>query len=1124
MNVTEQPAFDVCGPLPTGVTVLEASAGTGKTFTIAGLTARYVAEGIPLREVLVVTFTRMATAELRDRVRERLVSAEHGLERALQGHPVDQEDHVLALLANGTPDEVEERRQRLARAVADFDSATIVTTHGFCQEVLGGLGIAGDLEPGITFVEDLSDLTDEVVDDLYVRAFHNREEVPFDRAQALTIAREAVRNPDAPLEPTKTDDTKPGLRRRLAKAVRDELELRKRRLGVMTYDDLLTRLDHALANEEAGATEKLRAQYRVVLVDEFQDTDPIQWRIMRRAFGEGGTTLVLIGDPKQAIYAFRGADVFAYLEAAGSAKTRERLDVNWRSDQGLLDAYDALFSDAQLGHAGIEYLKVRAANEQARLVDAPSPEPLRIRVVHRQDPAIATTTNGYATADSARKHIAKDLAADIVRLLNGKPQIEGRDAHPGDIAVLVRRNLDAELVRAALAEANVPAVLNGAGSVFDTGAAADWLRLLEALERPTSPVRAHAAALTPFFGWTAERVAEASDAAWEDVHGKLHRWARLLRDRGVAALAEHILLAERVPPRVLATRDGERRLTDVRHVGELLHAAAMEEELGISALTSWLRKRIAAAARELGNEERSRRLESDADAVQVMTIHRSKGLEFPIVYLPFLWHPSPVSRAGEPVTFHDADDGDVRKVDVGLEGPEYRRHRDRSIHEERGEDLRLMYVALTRARHQAVVWWAGTRDCRLSPLGRLVFFRGEDGQVDAGSFTPGDDAAVERFEALREQAPACISVERSRVAEGAEWSPPLDTHATLTASRFDRTMDHDWRRTSYSDLTARAYEPQIASEPEEADVLADEPPEAIAAAAGVAAGDSSPGDGPSLFGAPAASDDDALHAVPSLLSGMPGGVRVGTLVHDVFEATDFAVPDLEAELREQVARARARRSVDIGDSAAVVEGLKAAIETPLGPMVGGLRLRDVRKRDRLDELTFELPLAGGDEARGEVTPPSIGAVLARHLPADDPLASYAQRLSDPQLRHAVRGYLTGSIDLVLRFDGRFAILDYKTNWLGPLDEPLTAWHYRPDALAAEMHHSHYALQALLYTVALHRYLRWRLKGYDPEQHLAGVLYLFVRGMTPDAKSGVFAWRPPDALVEDLSDLLDRGTT
>ena len=1135
MTTAAVPAFDVCGPLPDDLTVLEASAGTGKTYTIAGLAARYVAEGRPLDELLVVTFTRMATAELRDRVRERLVSAEHGLERALAGAPPGGRDRVLELLATGDRAEVEERRRRLAAAIADFDAATIVTTHGFCQEVLGGLGIAGDLEPGITFVENLRDLVEEVVDDLYVGAFHDRPEVPFDRAQALEIARAADRNPGAPLEPS--DPEAPLLQRtrqRLAVRVRREVDARKRRLGVMTYDDLLTRLHDALHGPGGDAiAERLRARYRVVLVDEFQDTDPIQWRIVERAFGGGETALVLIGDPKQAIYAFRGADVYAYLDAA-SRTERPTLDVNWRSDQGLIDAYDALFGDAQLGHEGIVYRRVSAAeaNVAPRLEGAPDPAPLRVRVVPRDEPAVGRTPNGFAPADPARRHIAADLASDVVALLDAGARIEERGEDgtpagertvaPGDLAVLVRRNIDAELVRDALARAGVPAVLAGAGSVFDTPAAGEWLRLLEALERPSSPSRARSVALTPFLGWTAREVATAAEDRWEEVHARLHRWAHVLRTRGVAAMAETITHAERMPERVLAVRDGERRLTDLRHVAELLHAAAMEDQLGLTALTTWLRHRIADAPDDLGDEARSRRLESDDAAVQVMTIHRSKGLEFPIVYLPYLWHPSPVSKAGEPVTYHDAADADQRKVDVGLEGREYRAHRDQSVKEQRGEDLRLMYVALTRARHQAVVWWAGTKDSRYSPLGRLGFFRSEDGSIrDGGDRTPSDAETFERFGSLADSAPGRISVARASYRAPASWDRPLPEAASLDAATFDRELDRHWRRTSYTDLTAGSHDARVASEPEE-DVVRDEPAEPLPVRAGAGAA------------------DEELRGVPSLLEAMPGGARVGTFVHDVLEATDFAAPDLDAELTAHVARARARRSLEIGPVAAVVAGLRAAIETPLGPLAGGLRLRDVARADRLDELAFELPLAGGDRpagevsaaAIGEVSPVAIGEILRRHVPADDPIAGYADRLADPALRGAVRGYLTGSIDLVVRLPGdvpRFAIADYKTNWLAAPREQLTAWHHRPAALSAEMHRSHYVLQGLLYTVALHRYLRWRLPGYDPDRHLAGVLYLFVRGMvgpeTPvvdGAPCGVFGWRPSGALVTGLSDLLYRG--
>ena len=1128
-------AFDVCGDLPTGVTVLEASAGTGKTFTIAGLAARYVAGGTPLDEILVVTFTRMATAELRDRVRERLVSAEHGLERWLAGARIDERDEVLVLLTKGTREEVEKRRHLLARALADFDAATIVTTHGFCQEVLGGLGIMGDLEPGAELIEDPSDLVEEVVDDLYVRKFFRSDHVDFDRAQALEIAREAaLRNPAAQIEPTPGNHDVPAIRASLARAVRAELDARKRRNGVLTYDDLLTLLRDALVGD--GGDEiaaRLQARYSVVLVDEFQDTDPVQWTIMDRAFGRGPGTLVLIGDPKQAIYAFRGADVYAYLEAARAAET-QTLDVNWRSDQGLIEAYDRLFAGAQLGHPGIIYRHVKAApgNERPRLSGAPSSAPLRIRVVDRKAPAVETTrAGGFVAADSAREHIAQDLAADVVSLLSSGACIDVPDEHgdgvrpegvrPGDIAVLVRRNADAERVRDALDEHGVPAVLNGAGSVFATGAATDWLRLLEAIERPASPPRAHAAALTAFLGWTPEEVAAADEDAWEEVHHRLHSWAALLRVKGVAALMEAITRTgrpgadraaafERLPERILRLTGGERRLTDLRHVAQLLHAAAMEEQLGVAALTVWLRRRIAAAAEE-GDEERSRRLESDAAAVQVLTIHRSKGLEFPIVYLPYLWHPTWVTDKAMPVTYHDEG---VRKVDVGLAGRDYGKHKLQYVSEQRGEDLRLAYVALTRAKHQAVVWWAGTRDSRNSALSRLALGRDGTGAVaEEGGVTPADDEAFARFEELAGGAPGCIGVEWARPKAPTPWTGEEDERSLLAASEFARQLDWRWRRTSYSDITAGAHDARVASEPEE-DVVDDEAVDAGALL-------------------PRALDSASpLLEVPSLLADMPFGAQVGTFVHGVFEEADFAAPYLDAELARCVGRVQARRQVEIGDRDAVIAGLQASIETPLGPVLGDASLRSLTRADRLDELNFELPLVGGDTPSGRLTLSAIAGVLRRHVAPGDPLHGYADRLEDPGLRPDVRGYLTGSIDLVARVSDptrpggvpRFAVIDYKTNWLGTPDDSLTAWHYRPEALATEMMRSHYVLQALLYTVALHRYLRWRLPGYDAETNLAGFAYLFLRGMLgaggPDA--GVFGWRPSRALVEELSDVLDRG--
>jgi exodeoxyribonuclease V beta subunit len=1122
--------FDVCGSLPSGVTLLEASAGTGKTYTIAALAARYVADGMPLDRLLVVTFTRMATGELRERVRERLVSAAEGLTAALAGVAPDGDDDVLCLLADGSIEEVELRRGRLAKAVANFDAATIETTHGFCMQVLSGLGTAGDVERDVTLIEDARDLLGEVVDDLYLRRFWARpDDLRFGRKEALSIGEQVLRHPRAAVVPPRSDDLTPSaIRRRLADAVAKEIEHRKRLAQVLTYDDVLIRLCDTLMDPVRGpvACKRLSDRYSVVLVDEFQDTDPVQWDIMRLAFGESGSTLVLIGDPKQAIYAFRGADVFAYLKAAAAAASKATLSINWRSDQGLITAYDALFADSQLGHAGIAYRHVRAAaaNEEPRLLGAPYAAPLRARMLRRADGLVTLTRTGYISADPARRLIAEDLASDVVELLSSGATVESRrldgsevarePVRPGHVAVLVRTNRQAAVVVEALSAVAVPAVIGGAGSVFDTEPAREWLRFLEALERPTARDRAASAALTAFIGWEPLRVATTGDDEWEELHWSLHRWAALLRRRGVAALLENVTITRGLPARVLGRPAGERYMTDLRHVGQLLHAAAMSDGLGSTALTAWLRRRIAEAAEDAGDEDRSRRLESDAEAVQVLTIHRSKGLEFPVVYCPYPWDGySPVDAV--PV-FHDPTNDNERTLDVGIvqergnDRPALTSSQELARVETRGEDLRLLYVALTRAKHQAVVWWACAWESEQSPFARLLFSRDEAGVVNAfGKKGLTDDQMEARLAGLG----GGVGLEVVGPVVQRRWGGVAATPPDLEVDIFHRTLDERWRRASYTSITQASHElSAVGSEPDD-DVNNDEEVDGVVAAEGRASG-----------------PDEGLRSVPLLLGEMAAGARVGTLIHSVMEMTDFAAVDVEAELRVALAVQLSWQHLDLGDLDAVVAGLATAISSPLGPLVAGARLRDIGRGDRVDEMTFELPVLGGDDPRGELSTTDIAALLEAHLPADDSMAHYAERLRDRSLNGTLRGYLTGSLDLVFRLaDERFVIVDYKTNRLSSPDGSLTAWNYRPDGLAAEMEAAHYPLQALLYTVALHRYLRWRVPGYEPDRNLGGALYLFLRGMSsPEHPAvdtqpcGVWSWRPPGSLVEALSDVFDVG--
>jgi exodeoxyribonuclease V beta subunit len=1092
------------GELPQGTTILEASAGTGKTFTIAGLVTRYVAEGVArLDELLVVTFGRAATQELRDRVRERLVSARDGLADPPAAR-ASEHDALLRHLATGSDAEVALRQHRLVLALGSFDAATVATTHQFCQQVLIGLGTAGDVDAGAVLVENLDDLIVEVVQDLYLRKWgHGDVEVPpLTLTAARELARAVVNDGQAVLVPDETDavDT-PALRRRFASAVRAEVDRRKRERRILGFDDLLTRLQQTLADSRSGpsAAARLRARYRVVLVDEFQDTDPVQWDVLRLAF-HGAATLVLIGDPKQAIYAFRGADVQAYLAAAELADHRATLGQNWRSDPDLLRGLEAMFRGAALGDPRIVVQPVSAAHEGRSLDVAGAPA--RIRVVPKG--AVQKLAVG-----PARDLVTRDVVAEVVDMLDSGALLRPRDGsperlvRPGDIAVIVRTGQQLDLVHAALLAAGIPAVQRTTASVFRTAAGADWIVLLEALEQPHRSGRLRRLAISPFVGLDAAGL-EAADV--DHLGLRLRYWLGVFEERGIAALFETVSRDQRLPSRLLGQRDGERRLTDLRHIGEALHAAAMAGQLGLTASLEWLRRRVEESGDD-SSVERSRRLDSDDAAVQVVTVHASKGLEFPIVHVPFGWDRHAFEQ--EIPRFHDASGRRVRNVG-GSGSSDYAADQRRHNSEEFGEDLRLMYVALTRAQSQVTAWWAPSdRNTPSAPLHRLLFTDDPAAGIEERVSIPSDAAALTRLSSRAVD--GGLSVKAVPDRGDASWQRPPAAPAELAAALLGRTLDTSWRRTSYSALTAGVHDasPAIGSEPE-VEEKDDEPETPVSAA----------------------DSDSALLAVASPMEALPGGTAFGTLVHTILEHVDPTSPDLVEEVRAQARLQIARLGPAGLDADALSESLLPSLRTPLGPLADGRSLSEIAPIDRLTELDFELPLRGGDQPNGTSYLRDLAMLLRAHLPASDALASYADLLDDPVLGEApLRGYLGGSIDAVLRIGGRYLVVDYKTNRLGSHDAPLTAWDYRGSAMAEAMLHAHYPLQALLYDVALHRFLRWRIAGYDPAVHLGGVLYLFLRGMSgpgvvadDGTVPGVFAWQPPYSLVVAVSEVLAKGSS
>ena len=1156
---TADATFDHLGELPRGKLAIQASAGTGKTFALAALATRYIAEGdVPASELLMVTFTRAATNELRAKVRDRLVEAADHLAHRW---PEPGDDPLLDQLASH---DREGRLRRLRRAITEFDSATITTIHGFATQMRSALGAAAGADPILRLTDDSTELIAEACADTLTCAAVEGYPIgalptPYALRQATRVAAE---QPDLDLVPktgqSGATEAQQILVELVDRSVRAVAE-RRRELGTLSFDDVLSQLRDALYSPGGvGAVEALRGRFRVALIDEFQDTDRVQWDIFSKLFDHPGsdTVLVLVGDPKQSIYSFRGADVHTYLKAVGDDHTARRsLVTNWRSDGAMVDGLAALLEGATFGDADIPFVPVTAtrAHRDRRLLDAEGSAlpALSLRLAIGDEILRHKKNHDLVITASAQEAIDADLVGCIRDLLEhaciptagvGDPT---RSVRPPDVAVLVDTHAAAARVQAALLDQGVPAVVARGGSVLESSAADQLRWLLEAMGRPSDPRRVRMFALSWFVGWGVEEVASASDAVLVDLQEQLRQWSEMLATHTVADVLTRVWSESGVVPRVLRGPGGDRNVTDLDHVGELLHGATPTGRSGVAGMLSVLdAEPDDDADSEVGSDVAARRIETEAEAVQVMTVWTAKGLEFPIVCLPTSWHPP---RNYEPVLYMDPTTG-RRTFDLtgGKDWPDASAGESRTsmaLAESTGERLRLLYVALTRAAHQTIVWWANADRSNMTALARVLFARNDSG-IDPDLFganqvpIPDDREMVASLRAVVDVAKGAIAVEPvgPQPEQLHRWvdSTQRGDPPPLTVARFDTVPDRSKKRWSFSAIVHEAtaatvdpYDPSMSDRGATDEQDDDEP--ALGDGTDPPAGEATDRDG-----------DGSPVAVATPLCALPAGATFGTLVHSVLESVDFGDGHLDEALGTAIDRELAWRAVDltpppwsgrVGEDGRrlLIDGLTDAIGTPLGPLCDDLRLADIAASDRLNEVSFDLRLADSG-LPGEVS--DIGRLVLDHLSTDHPLEAWAARLAGGDIDLSLAGHLTGSIDLVMRVGAepgnqRFVVADYKTNALHRQGAPARSTDYHPSRLAAAMAEHDYPLQALLYSVALHRYLRWRLPGYWPASHLGGAVYLFLRGMVgveadpaTDDRNGVFAWAVPPALVVELSDLLD----
>ncbi len=1219
-----------------GVFAIEASAGTGKTFTLATLLARLVLErGLGVGGILAVTFTEAATQELRARVRQRLVlaaevAADGGAEAAgASDAAVDATDTSRGgagaparaagaprVAANTSPEAVLMRqlidahlargdesrdalRRRLRRAADDIDMAAIFTIHGFCARVLrehaleSGQGfdppelLASDAELRSAIAADLwraHAVDADAVDDLHalwpqgphalakdlsllVREQVLRPEAPDDlpdpgpmlRAAAKTFAeaarthgdgfrvellrategkllngnsykaewiqdlfdqlarwctradagirfhhdklgnlhRETLikrtskagagRTPDSPLcdaveayaqALAEADRLREGRKAALLHRLRDDARRRlarhKQLARVLTFDDQIDRVADALAGPHGDAlVERLRAQYRIALVDEFQDTDPRQWAIFDRVFGADSPepALFLIGDPKQAIYGFRGGDVETYLAARATASMAPPLAKNFRSRPSVLRGIEALYAQAQAAHDAAPDA-VPPPFIDARIAFHPvQPGGVRDDAEYQRDghpaPAITLWRAPEPAADDkgkvkphsspySRELATRACVAAIHRVLTdareGRATIKDRPVRPGDIAVLVRKHGEAVMIRDALAAVGIPAVAAGKQSLFATPEARELHTLLQALVHGADDRRLRAALATVLVGEGAHPIA-ALDADGELLQKKqldALAWGERLRRAGPLALVGE--LCAQHAPRLLGLMDGERRLTNYLQLAEHLQEA-QRTALGLHGLLDWLARAIADASAD--DEAQQLRLESDARRVQIVTLHKSKGLEYPLVFLPYVGIGGKPPHHGGRVVVH-GDDGRVLHWKLQEDSSGWKDALAAWERHERAENARLLYVGLTRTRD--ALWLATGRfyNHAQAPLWPMV--------ADA--------------DALAARAPGTIAIDRATQPAALPWLGADAREDVPPARSATRALASDWWVYSFTQLANADGGHDTAS----------------AATQPAAGGRDEPAEDAAQVDAEAEAYDPRF-----------GGARFGVVLHDAFEHADFAAwrgwrpgdsaPDGElAKITAALGRG-GYPADDIADGVAVITPMLGHCLTAVLPE--GSALADVPAAQRRPEIEFQFALA----------PTRVDAMLAllhRHG-----VVTARQGFG---LRRRLEGLMTGLIDLTYLSDGRWYVLDWKSNRLPG---------YGAADLEQAMAQSEYTLQALIYTLALHRWLRFRLgDGYDYARDFGGARYLFCRGIDAGAGDGrgIAAWRFAPELVHALDAL------
>ncbi|MFK3918389.1 exodeoxyribonuclease V subunit beta [Pseudomonas fulva] len=1196
-----------------GSQLIEASAGTGKTFTISALYLRLILghggeqgferELLP-PQILVVTFTDAATKELRERIRTRLAEAA----RFFRGE-LEAVDPLLAQLRDDYPQHAwASSAARLETAVQWMDEAAVSTIHGWCQRMLREHAFDSGSLFTQTLETDHSELLGQVVRDYWrrfcygmqsqaltwvrshwvspaallprirplfgrVRAAHQGPEpealilealqardeqlarlkgpwavwvqelrqlchdavaakqvdgrkmqaryfepwfdklsqwcndeqcveldlgtgftrlTPAGLAEAWKVgeppahpALDAMQTLQQDLQALASPDA--ALLEHAASWVSAQFEVEKRRRAEMGFDDMLLRLQQALYSEAGERLAGLiREQFPVAMIDEFQDTDPIQYGIFERIYriseNHGDTGLFMIGDPKQAIYAFRGADIYTYLAARRATQGRlHSLDTNYRSSEGMVAAVNQVFQQAEARPSGRGAFLFREADDNPLPFVAVRAQGRSEQLMLQGQPCAALQcwqlpSDEPVSMGVYRQQMATSCASHIVGLLNASQHGTAGFAHanghlrpclPSDIAILVRDGHEAQRIRAELAARGVRSVyLSDKDSVFAAQEAHDLLAWLKACAEPDSErlLKAALASLTLDLSLPALDRLNQDERVWESWVMRFRAYRDTWQRQGVLPMLRQLLHDFELPRTLIRRTDGERVLTNLLHLAELLQQAAGELD-GEQALIRHLADHLASSGQ--AGEEQILRLESDEQLVKVVTIHKSKGLEYPLVYLPFICSSKPVDGSRLPLAWHDSQ-GNAH-LTLTPDATQVERADDERL----AEDLRLLYVALTRAQHAC---WLGVADLKRGNHKRSSLHRSALGYLLGGGAELADSKQLTGWLQALADTSAHITCPGLPEADRALYHTPQLQHQLVPARMPRRAAAEQWWIASYSAL--RIGEQALGVDSSLAQQLLDDEPV----------------------------DTQVLREVPADsgdIHRFPRGPNPGTFLHGLLEwagREGFAqVHDNPQALARTVGQRCNRRGWE-GWIPTLTQWLTGLLDTPMPVAQNGLTVTLSQLTRYQVEMEFWF-------ASHQVDAQQLDRLVA-HYTHPGLLRPAAQ----PTL---LNGMFKGFIDLAFELEGRYYVTDYKSNWLGPDIQA-----YDPAAMQRAILEHRYDLQYVLYLLALHRQLRARLADYDYDLHVGGALFIFLRGANSSGH-GIYHAKPPRELIETL-DALFRG--